>query len=145
MRRIRQTHHDRCRPGQPARVPDRALRGRGDPPARAAGAPPAQLGRLRPLPQGARRRRPVLGRPHRPPALRGARPVGVPGLVGRALQGAAGRQPPRHGRGDGGGLPDRGLPPRRPAVLVFLLEIILYYLFYLIEKLFWIRNIIKMH
>ena len=32
-----------------------------------------------------------------------------------------------------------------PAVLVFLLEIILYYLFYLIEKLFWIRNIIKMH
>ncbi len=100
-------------PGQPARVPDRALRGRGDPPARPAGAPPAQLGRLRPLPQGPRRRRPVLGRPHRPPALRGARPVGVPRVVGRALQGAAGRQPARHGRGDGGGLPDRGLPPRR--------------------------------
>ena len=100
-------------PGQPARVPHRALRGRGAQAPRHPRPPPAQLGRLRPVPQGAGRRRPRLERAHRPTALRRTRPLGLPRLLGRALQGPAARGARRDGRGDGGGLPDRGLPRRR--------------------------------
>ncbi len=64
--------------GQPARVPHRALRGRGDPAPRDRRTPPAQLGRLRPVPQGAGGHRPVLVRAHRPAAVRRPRPVGLP-------------------------------------------------------------------
>ncbi len=100
-------------PGQPARVPHRALRRRRAAPPRRTGAAPARLGRLRPVPQGARGRRPVVRRAHRPPAERRPRPVGLPPVVGRALQGAAPRRAARDGHRHGGGLADRALHLRR--------------------------------
>ncbi len=105
--------------GQPARVPDAALRRRRAAAARRTRAAPARLGRLRPVPQGAGRRRPVVGRAHRAARTRRCRTRGSATHVVRPLQGAGRRGAPRARRRHGGDLPDRALPvgrlPRRGA------------------------------
>ena len=100
-------------PGQPARVPDAALRRRRAAPPRRTRAPPARAGTTT---TGSARCRPASTR--RGPSTSADRCVGVPDPWGchaswsDPLQGAAARDARRAGRRDGGDLPDRALPAR---------------------------------
>ena len=114
-------HHLRLRrqpvradpPRQPARVPDRALRGRGDPAPRRSPYATCTAGTTT---TGSARCRPASTRPGREhigrPLSAVPDPWELPHVLGRALQGTAAGLARRARRGDGGGLADRAVPRR---------------------------------
>ena len=101
-------------PGQPARVPDRALRRRGAPPPRRPGAAPARAGTTttgsaRCRPASTRRGPSTSAGRCRPSPTRGAATTPGPSTSRQPLRDALRAS----GRRDGGDLADRALPRRR--------------------------------